>query len=337
MELNEIKCQFCDVFIKNTPRSIGSHIGYWHKDKSKELFHQPTSFNIKCLECNQLVANSKNVLGRHLRKSHKIEYVDYIVKHEYNNVWPVCACGCNERLKFHKGFSSHVDGHSSRGENNGMYGKRGSDNPNTGKIRTAEMRERYSSGAKKSWADFNVNRRQIFTEEYAENMRNVINEVFATTDIREKIGEGVRKNLEEHPELREVFRENAIRLIEAGISGPHNSKTEWKLNPFSSQEEYMHSSWETKFLDECIANNTPVTKKHQIRIRYKDFNDVEHVYIPDFVSEQLKMIYEIKGRQDETTQEKYIALDIWCNANNYKHVLLTYNEKNKQFIELQLV
>jgi hypothetical protein len=101
-----------------------------------------TTFKIKCKECNKYVANSNNVLGMHLRKEHKIEYQDYIVKHEYDNIWPICLCGCNEKLIWKKGgFSRFKKNHSSRDKHNVMYGKK----------RTNEQKKKYSKAAFKRW------------------------------------------------------------------------------------------------------------------------------------------------------------------------------------------
>jgi hypothetical protein len=46
-----------------------------------------------------------------------------------------------------------VRGHDSRGEHNNMFGKKGVENPNFGKIRTCEMKERYSKAFIKKFKD----------------------------------------------------------------------------------------------------------------------------------------------------------------------------------------
>lgn len=138
-----VKCPHCDKELVNHPRSVGAHIGYWHKDK---VDRTKPAFTMACKECNRLVANSANVLGRHIRAEHGLEWHDYLVKHEHNGVWPKCKCGCGEDVaaaKGNDGFRDFVKGHDSRGELNPMYGKKGSDNPNFGKVRTVEMRKQY--------------------------------------------------------------------------------------------------------------------------------------------------------------------------------------------------
>ena len=86
-----------------------------------------------CLECNKQVANSNNVLARHLRSMHKIEWVDYVIKHEHAGSWPVCSCGCGEKLTWRKGgFGLYVNGHDAKGTKQQVQGLGWIINPFTG-------------------------------------------------------------------------------------------------------------------------------------------------------------------------------------------------------------
>tara|TARA_Y100000034_G_scaffold59644_1_gene72500 strand:- start:17549 stop:18628 length:1080 start_codon:yes stop_codon:yes gene_type:complete len=350
--IEEVKCEHCNKFIKNTPRSIGSHVGYWHKDIAKKLYHKKTTFTIKCLECNELIGNSNNVIGRHLRKVHKIEYPDYIVKHEFNNEWPICQCGCDEKLEWKKGgFSRFKKNHGSRGENNPMFGLKGKDNPNTGKIRTDEQKKKYSEAAKESWADETKDRRKIFTPEYAENMRKISKEISSRPGINEARSKSFKIWIDKHPEYREFARQHAYKLIEEGIIGPSGPyKAEWKYNPFTQQDEYMHSSWESKYLDTLIANNHIVkaTKNHNIKIKYIDVNNIEREYTPDFLVETPKITITCILEETTTTEKTLVeikpksmidnkvilktqAATKWCKENGFNYVVLTYNKTQDKF------
>ena len=69
-----------------------------------------------CQECDRPAANSNNVLARHVRNAHGIDWPDYVVKHEHGGTWPICACGCNERLMWRKGgFGRYIAGHETSG------------------------------------------------------------------------------------------------------------------------------------------------------------------------------------------------------------------------------
>lgn len=281
--IEQIECDYCNAILKNTPRSIGSHIGYHHKEISRSLFDKKVEFTMGCLECGELVANSNNVLARHVRKIHGIDWPDYDVKHNFGGKWPKCECGCGQDLRWKRGgFARFVGGHATRGENNPMSGRKGTDNPNTGKKRTSAMKKRYAESTSERWKDPNDRFATMFTPEY-------------------------RKKLSEH----------AINLLEQGKIGPQAPfKTEWKLNPFTGKEEYMHSSWETRFLDACIKQQIPVTKQHGIRIPYVDPNGVERNYIPDFLSLDSKTLYEVKGYETDTDCEKWRAALAWCLQND---------------------
>jgi hypothetical protein len=289
--VNKIKCDYCDAILNNTPRSIGAHVGYHHKEVAKTLYDKKVAFTMKCLECGELVANSNNVLARHVRKVHGIDWPQYEVKHTHGGVWPKCACGCDSQLTWKKGgFASFIDGHAARGENNPMYGKKDSNNPNTGKKRSDAAKKRYSSIVTSRWKDKDDKFKTMFTPEY-------------------------RKKLSLH----------AIDLLEQGKIGPQAPyKAEWKMNPFTSKEEYMHSSWETRFLDECIALGIPVTKQHGIRIPYTDLNGIERSYIPDFLTLDGKTLYEIKGYTSEIDREKWRATMTWCLQNDAHLEVIKY-------------
>jgi hypothetical protein len=147
--VDKIKCDYCDAMINNAPRSIGSHVGYHHKEEAKTLYDKTVTFTMKCLECGELVANTNNVLARHVRKVHGIDWPQYEVKHAHGGMWPKCACGCDSELTWKKGgFGIFIDGHAVRGENNPMFGKKGEKSPNKGKKRTIEMKTRYAAASK---------------------------------------------------------------------------------------------------------------------------------------------------------------------------------------------
>lgn len=244
-------------------------------------------YKLVCKECNTPVANSNNVLGFHLRKIHKMEWVDYVIKHQCGGIHPTCACGCGEKLKWKKGgFVEFIRGHSSRGQLNGMFGLRGEQSPNYGKIRTDEHKKHYSVAAKKQWVE-NYQRK-------------------ASANGRE--------------DLRKASSIRAIELLEQGKIGPQAPyKAEWKFNPFTNQEEYMHSSWESAFLDRCVNEDLRVTKKHDVRISYTDENGIERTYVPDFVAPDERVIYEIKGLETVTDGLKAEACVKWCKENEYRY------------------
>jgi hypothetical protein len=323
-----VKCEHCDAVLRNTPRSIGSHMGYHHKDVSQQIYSRRTEFTMQCLECGNLVANSNNVLARHVRKVHCMDWPDYEIKHLHGGVVPKCKCGCGQDLMWRKGgFAEYVTGHSSRGVGNPMFGKKGEQNPNTGKRRTCEMRSRYSDASSRRWSDPADPRREIFaSDEYRQTMRISGKEVADRPEVVQRKSEWSRGWWDENPEMRKVWSSRAISLLEQGKIGPQAPyRAEWKLNPFTGREEYMHSSWETRFLDECMERGVPVTKQHGIRIPYVDPNGQERTYVPDFLSLDGRTLYEVKGYETDTDREKWRATMAWCLANDATHEVVQYD------------
>jgi hypothetical protein len=158
---------------------------------------------------------------------------------------------------------------------------------------------------------------------YGENKDKAINQAslmraHITSEVRKRSAKTNAENWQkpESAGKRKLQSSRACDLLEQGKIGPQAPyRTEWKLNPFTGQEEYMHSSWETRFLNECIERNIPVTKQHGIRIPYVDPNGVERVYVPDFLTLDRATLYEVKGHETGTDREKWRATMTWCIQN----------------------
>jgi len=292
-----------------------------------------TLFTINCKECNKAVANSNNVLARHLRNFHNIEWPDYIVKHEHAGIWPICACGCGEKLEWQKGgFESSPYNHRhgyrviSKGEKNPMYGKKGPDNPNYGKVRTEEHRKNYSRAAEKRWKEEYDERVAIIrSPEVRKKNSDAQKVLYETTD---KAANNSRKMHElfvpgnpKGDKLRKEASDRAKKLLDEGKIGPQAPfKAEWKFNPFTNRDEYMHSSYESLFLDECIARGYPVTKKHEIYLEYIDEDGIKRDYVADFVSLDGKRMIECKGRETAVDIVKAEAGRRYCDDNAMTYV-----------------
>lgn len=206
-----------------------------------------------------------------------------------------------------------------------MYGKTGENCPNFGLKRTEEQKERYRQIA---LTRDDTNRIEIIqSNEYREKMSESQKILYSTTNHAEKVSAGMKRYWDNNPERRHEHRERAIKLLAEGKIGPQAPyKTEWKYNPFTDQKEYMHSSWESIFLDHMIKEGIPITKKHDYRFQYTDFNGIERDYIPDFVEIDGNVIYEVKGGQDDEAELKaYVAQD-WCNKNGFEYIMLYKKE-----------
>jgi len=98
----------------------------------------------KCTDCN-IEFKSYKGLQAHNSKTHKIQGVDTHVNFYYNGEWPLCKCGCMEKLNFQGGkFGDYIRGHAAK-INGGFYSKEGLE-------KSAETRrEQFASGERTQW------------------------------------------------------------------------------------------------------------------------------------------------------------------------------------------
>ena len=280
---------------------------------------------IICKECG-CECSAQNALGYHLR-SHGLPYPDYVIKHEYNNVWPHCHCGI--KLPYKKGGFSRFCSKScaASGTNNPMSGKTGDKSPIYGLKRTDEQLKNYSKGAKKRWEIHGDKiRKMMKTDEY-KNMQSKANKKsYATSDRAKRTSESVHCFWAESPLapiLREEASQRAIKLLAENKIGPHAPfKQETLISPWTGEEERMHSSWESIFFQSCVARQYEVTKNHGIVIPYKHPNGTQRNYIPDFYASEDRTVYEMKGRHDEVDDAKWFAAKDYCARIGWGFVVM---------------
>jgi len=73
----------------------------------------PITFPYSCKLCEK-ICPSMQILGCHLR-GHKIKTKDYFFKYVYNEINPLCKCGCGEKTVWREClhvFSDFVAGHN---------------------------------------------------------------------------------------------------------------------------------------------------------------------------------------------------------------------------------
>jgi len=98
-----------------------------------------------CKECNREFDSYKG-LQNHNSRTHKISGAQTYVNVHYNGQWPVCKCGCNEKLNYFStfGFGEYIRGHIAR-VNGGFYTKEGIEKS------SETRRQQYKSGQRKQW------------------------------------------------------------------------------------------------------------------------------------------------------------------------------------------
>jgi len=99
----------------------------------------------KCWVCESTFEKYDS-LRRHVGRAHKIHSSEVYVKVNLDGVYPICACGCGEKLPWtNKGFLKYIRGHASRVNNNWGH------NPKAVQNSTDTRREQYKSGLRTVW------------------------------------------------------------------------------------------------------------------------------------------------------------------------------------------
>jgi hypothetical protein len=139
----------------------------------------------KCKICENIEFDKYTSLSRHMCRTHKMESEQFYVDYNLTGVWPLCKCGCNQKVKWNskdKIFRDYCQGHQSRVSNNWGH------NPKAIEHSSETRRQQYLSGERQVW---NVG----LTKETNDSVRaygEKISERF-TTEIRKEYSERMKK------------------------------------------------------------------------------------------------------------------------------------------------
>jgi hypothetical protein len=79
-----------------------------------------------CKICNEKHGRHGGHFNKHLKNKHNInDYIEYIIKVDYDGIRPICKCGCGEYTTYHKNkFKEFVHGHNIQHHYNEVYSNR---------------------------------------------------------------------------------------------------------------------------------------------------------------------------------------------------------------------
>jgi|688.fasta_scaffold565584_2 very-short-patch-repair endonuclease len=184
----------------------------------------------KCNSCN-IEFKSYKGLQTHNSKTHKIPGVETYVNFHYNGEWPVCKCGCMEKLNFQGGkFGEYIRGHKAR-VSGGFYSAEGL------KKSAATRKDQFASGERVQW-----NKGKKYTEEQL----TAIQESAKNPERRKKISESLtgKKKSPEH-----------IAKIKA------DRQKYWGIQENRDAQRVRRSEYMSNYL---IKNETKLEKEFQI-------------------------------------------------------------------------
>lgn len=98
----------------------------------------------------------------------------------------------------------------------------------------------------------------------------------------------------------------------------------------------FRSSWEATFYLTHKLLTSELLEYETARIRYT-FNGSENIYIPDFISQKQRILYEIRPKSRQTSEKelaKFEAAKIWAIENELQFVLIDEDwfQQHKEFV-----
>jgi len=262
-----------------------------------------------CLVCGQLCKNRRS-LGNHIVRSHKDikDQKNYVLKYFLSENIPLCKCGCGKEVSWHNRiyrFNDYISGHNE----SGFIGFR----------HTPEQIEKRNNSIRQTYK----NNKQILSAKIGDAVSKALN----SSEHNQNLRSSIKKSWQGASKRKADLTRRNLEMLEAGLIGPHAPfKAEWILNPFTGEEEFMHSSWETSFLRSCISKGYYVTKKHGITIPYTHPDGSIKTYVPDFFSPVDRTLYEVKGRSDSVDDAKWEAAQLFCQRQGWCFVVMSEPE-----------
>lgn len=271
---------------------------------------------INCNICSKKLENNKG-LSYHVSQIHNMKFCDYLVETELDGKWPVCSCGCGEKVNFFGGkFAKHVGSH-------GVIGLK----------RSEETRRKISK----------IQKGKTLSEDHK---KKIAIGVRSRLDSDETIGEKISSSLtgkKKTIEHRKNISNSRKRLIETGditINSEKISSTvtqryldggfEWSVGQYASTKTNdvcnYRSSWELELMQ--ILDRHPEVeywKYEPVSIPYELEGKTKR-YIPDFhvvTSSGKDVLIEVKPdnlRESKMNCEKRNAAIQFCERNGWTYL-----------------
>lgn len=182
----------------------------------------------ECRRCEKKFEKYES-LSKHVGRVHKVHSIDFYVEYYLNGEWPLCKCGCGEKVKWCymiKGFREFCQGHQSRVHNN--WGN----NPKALAHSLKTRRKRFASGEITTWC-------KGLTKE---------------TDVRlEKFGRKVALAFtgDRKMEYSQRMKQNRLNGTIPTLRGPNHSQ--WKggvseINILARTDKRLYDEWKYPIL-----------------------------------------------------------------------------------------
>jgi hypothetical protein len=226
-----------------------------------------------CNVCSKETANNKG-LSYHCSIAHGMKFVDYVLKFDLAGVWPLCQCGCGEKVKFLNGrFMSFFNGHQCLNVPKSEEHCKKISDAARGRVLTPEWKE-----------NIRITTQKNFDEGHGsvEKMIAAIRGKKQTAEHRKKLSvtRSARLASGEIVINRDKISETIARKY---VDGEFNFKRGHHLSPKTGLDHYHRSSWELRHMHDMDSDPVVTTYLNEpFSIPY-EWEGSRHRYVPDFV------------------------------------------------------
>ena len=216
--------------------------------------------------------NSYDSLRRSVGRNYKIKSTDFYVEFYLGGVYPICKCGCGERVNWYpeqKRFHEYKHGHHSRVKNNWGHNQKAID-------ASAETRRRqYANGDRKVWNDG-------LSKETDERVKN--NSISSKNTIN--------SNPIELKNRSDRMRTNRLNGIIPTLSGKDNSQWKGGISPINCMvrsDKRLYSEWKYPILKrdgfQCVKCKS--TDELQVHHNVETMSEIIRKIVPCDLEESI--------------------------------------------------
>jgi len=201
-------CEDCECFFQ-TEKGMKIHFKRVHNISiAVERTHKEGCSFCPHLDCiGKPGYVNENKMTYHFQAAHGMKHTNWLcgkkLQEEYNGVWPLCGCGCGQKVSFYKNdFSTYCKGHHHKGK---TFPQEVRDNVSK---RTQEAiknvpkevrinRARIAALARDTDSYANADKSFYSTQEYRDKMSESVSKALAVPEVKKRMLEGQSRWLRE--------------------------------------------------------------------------------------------------------------------------------------------
>jgi very-short-patch-repair endonuclease len=212
----------------------------------------------QCTRCEKTF-NEYDQLRRHTGRIHKIHTSELYVETYLNGEWPLCKCGCGERVKWRPEqpthFMTYVMGHNARGDSNPIHTLTEEQWKLRKERHSATNKAQFASGERKMWSEG----KSIKTDPILQQAAKKISE-------NKERGEKISKALKGIPHSEEHNKNSRNAIIKAWENEDLRERQRQNRAEFHKNHQILDiSNLEKTFMEFLLK--CEIEFKHQVNIK----------------------------------------------------------------------